>query len=71
MQKEIIFTILETVHGITNIEGLISAVLQKILFCPFCDRYYINQYDFKTHIRDAHPDKLVSSVKKRIEIHEV
>ena len=72
MQKEsIIIEIMQTMHSITTIEGLVSAVLQKILFCPFCE-YFINiEDDLKIHIIEDHSDKLISSVKKRVAIHEV
>lgn len=73
MQETMLMEMLETMHGFTTVEGLVSAVLQKLVFCPFCDkdRYFINHYDLRIHIRDDHSEKLISSVKKRVERHEV
>ena len=69
MQKEDMFKkILESVPSITTIKGLVSIISEKLLFCFFCDKYFINQYELKTHIRNDHAEKLTSIVKKRVDI---
>lgn len=72
MQKKVgTFTeILESIHGATTVDEFVSAVLQKLLFCPFCDEHFTSSSALMDHIREDHSDRLVSNAK-RVETHEV
>ena len=62
--------ILESVHCVKNVDDAVSAVLKKLLFCPFCSEYFTDPPALKDHIQKDHPDRL-KSMTIRVEDHEV
>ena len=62
--------IVDSIHCVANVDEVISAVLQKLLFCPFCDDFYSNSSEFENHIKKDHSDKLAGKTIK-VEVHEV
>ncbi len=69
-KRETFTEIIDSVHCVSNVEEAVSAVLQKLLFCPFCDEFFTASAALAAHIKAEHPDKLVSK-KIRVETHEV
>ena len=72
MQEKInLFTkLLDSVHCVGTVDEAVSAVLKKLLFCPFCDEYFIESASLLDHIKKDHPDRLSSKTIK-VEMHEV
>ncbi len=72
MQEKIetITEILETVCDAATVDDFVSAVLKKLLFCPFCDEYFTASPALLDHIKRNHSDRLAGKIIK-VEIHEV
>ncbi|GEM_PF-3687963 len=62
--------IIDSIHCVSNVDEAVSAVLQKLLFCPFCDEFFTASGELADHIRQEHPDRLISR-KMNVETNEV
>jgi uncharacterized C2H2 Zn-finger protein len=62
--------ILESVHCVKNVDDAVSAVLKKLLFCPFCNEYFTDSPALIDHIKKDHSDRLKSRTIS-VENHEV
>jgi uncharacterized protein (DUF2225 family) len=62
--------ILESVHCVSNIDDAVSAVLKKLVFCPFCNEYFTSSSALMDHIKGDHSDRLKSKTVS-VEAHEV
>ena len=69
-KTDTITKILCSIHCAANMDEAISAVLRKLLFCPFCAIFFTDSSDFENHIKKDHSDRLASKAIK-VEAHEV
>ncbi len=69
-KRETFIKILDAIHCVSNIDEAVSAVLKKLVFCPFCSEFFTASSDLIEHIRSDHSDRLASKTIK-IETHEV
>jgi uncharacterized C2H2 Zn-finger protein len=67
---DIVIEILSTIHCVSDVDEAVQGVLQKLLFCPFCNEYFDYSPALMKHINREHPDKLVHSMT-RVDTHEV
>ncbi len=66
-QKEAFIRILNSAHKIKTTSDAITAVLSKLIFCPFCDEYFTDSPALSEHIKSAHATSLNS---KTVTVHE-
>ncbi len=62
--------LVESVHCVKSIKDVISAVLKKLVFCPFCSEYFTDTLSLTDHIKKDHPERLKSRTMT-VENHEV
>jgi len=63
-KKETFIEILDTLHCVTTIDEAVSAVLGKLVSCPFCPEFYTTSSALMDHIKSDHSDRLVSKPVK-------
>ena len=52
--------IVESLHCVKNVDEAVSAVLKKLVFCPFCSEYFTDSPALTDHIKKDHRDRLKS-----------
>ena len=52
--------ILKNVHCVNSVDEAITAVIKKLLGCPFCSEYFTDTPALTYHIKKDHSDRLVS-----------
>ncbi len=62
--------IVESVHCVKSIKDVVSAVLKKLVFCPFCSECFTDTSSLTDHIKKDHPERLKSRTIT-VENHEV
>ena len=62
--------IVESLHCVKNVDEAVSAVLKKLVFCPFCSEYFTDSHSLTDHIKKDHRDRLKSRTIT-VENHEV
>ncbi len=69
-KRETFTEILDTEHCVSNVDEAVSAVLKKLLFCPFCKEFSTTSSALMEHIKEKHSDRLASKTI-RVETHEI
>ena len=62
--------LVESVHCVKSVEDVVSAVLKKLVFCPFCSECFTDTPSLTDHIKKDHPERLKSR-EITVENHEV
>ncbi len=62
--------ILKNVHCVKSADEAITAVIKKLLVCPFCSEYFTDTLSLTNHIKKDHSDRLESKTV-RVQTHEV
>ncbi len=68
--KDAVARILNSANKIKNTGDAITAVLNKLIFCPFCDEYYADSSALSEHIISKHASHLTSTAVT-VDTHEV
>jgi len=63
-KKETFIEILDSVHCVSNMDEAVSAVLEKLVSCPFCTEFYTTSSALMDHIKSDHSERLVSKPVK-------
>ena len=69
-KRETFIELLDTVHCVSTIDEAVSAVLKKLVFCPFCTEFFTSSSALLDHIESDHSDRLASKPVK-VETNEV
>ncbi len=69
-KRETFIKILDAVHCVSTIDEAVSAVLKKLVFCPFCSEFFTSASALTDHIKSDHSDRLASKPIK-VETNEV
>ncbi len=69
-KKETFTKILDTVHCVSTVDEAVSAVLKKLVFCPFCIEFFTASSALTDHIKSDHSDRLAGKPIK-VETNEV
>ena len=63
-KRKTFIEILDTLHCVTTIDEAVSAVLGKLVSCPFCPEFYTTSSALIDHIKSDHSERLVSKPVK-------
>ena len=69
-KKDAFTRILHSANKIKNTGDAITAVLNKLIFCPFCSEYFTDSPALSEHIKSEHASQLNSKAVK-VSSHEV
>lgn len=69
-KKDAFTRILISANKIKNTGDAVAAVLNKLIFCPFCDEYFTDSPALSEHIKSAHAGYLTSKAVA-VNAHEV
>jgi uncharacterized C2H2 Zn-finger protein len=58
--------ILKNVHCVKSVDEAVTAVIKKLMVCPFCSEYFIDPPALTEHIKKDHSDRLE---RKTIKVH--
>ena len=69
-KKDAFIRILNSANKIKNTRDAVAAVLNKLIFCPFCSEYFTDSPALSEHIKSAHAGYLASKAVT-VNTHEV
>jgi uncharacterized C2H2 Zn-finger protein len=62
--------ILKNIHCVKSVDEAVTAVMKKLLVCPFCNEYFVETPALIDHIKKNHSDRLANK-KIIVQRHEV
>lgn len=62
--------ILKNIHCVKSVDAAVTAVIKKLLVCPFCSEYFVDTPALTDHIKKGHSDRLASKTVI-VQTHEV
>ncbi len=67
---EIFKKILRNIHCIKSVDEAVTAIIKKLLICPFCSEYFTESPALTDHIKQNHSDRLARKTVI-VQTHEV